>query len=66
MKDCAPRDTPITKDDKFSLFHCPRNELENKEMEKIPYASAVGSIMYAQVLYVSGYSVHSWNAWHIS
>ena len=32
-----------------SLLQCPRNEIEKKEMEKIPYASAVGSLMYAQV-----------------
>ena len=27
----------------------PKNDLETKEMQKIPYASAVGSLMYAQV-----------------
>ena len=49
MKDCAPMDTPVSKGDKFSLKQCPKNELEIKEMQKIPYASAVGSLMYAQV-----------------
>ena len=49
MKDCAPLDTPVSKGDKFSLKQCPKNELEIKEMQKIPYASAVGSLMYAQV-----------------
>ena len=48
MKDCAPRDMPIAKGDKFHLLQCPRNEIENKEMENIPYASAIGSLMYAQ------------------
>nr|CAN65883.1 hypothetical protein VITISV_017046 [Vitis vinifera] len=44
-----PGDTPIAKGDKFSLNQCPKNSLESQEMQKIPYASAVGSLMYAQV-----------------
>ncbi|XP_042006053.1 secreted RxLR effector protein 161-like [Salvia splendens] len=49
MKDYRPGDTPVAKGDKFSLNQCPENELERKEMELHPYASAVGSLMYAQV-----------------
>jgi len=49
MQDCKPGDTLVTKGDKFSLTQCPKNDLEVKEMQKIPYASAVGSPMYAQV-----------------
>ncbi|KAJ9535448.1 hypothetical protein OSB04_un001427, partial [Centaurea solstitialis] len=49
MLDSKSGDTPIAKGDKFSLKQCPKNELEIKEMQKIPYASAVGSLMYAQV-----------------
>ncbi|RVW97188.1 Retrovirus-related Pol polyprotein from transposon TNT 1-94 [Vitis vinifera] len=49
MSNCAPGDTPVAKDDKFSLHQCPKNELEKKDMERFPYASAVGSLMYAQV-----------------
>ena len=30
---------PIHKGDKFSQMQCPRNDLERKEMESIPYAS---------------------------
>ena len=30
MKDYAPGDIPIAKDDKFSLLQCPRNEIEKK------------------------------------
>ncbi|RDY00772.1 hypothetical protein CR513_16000, partial [Mucuna pruriens] len=37
---------PIAKKDKFSLKQCPNNDLERNEMQKIPYASAVGSLMY--------------------
>ncbi|KAK4841202.1 hypothetical protein QYF36_000610 [Acer negundo] len=47
--DSKPGDTPVAKGDKFSLNQCPKNNLEVKEMQKIPYASAVGSLMYAQV-----------------
>ncbi|XP_050229335.2 beta-galactosidase 15-like [Mercurialis annua] len=49
MQNCRPHDTPVSKGDKFSLKQCPKNELESKFMEGIPYASAVGSLMYAQV-----------------
>ena len=39
----------MAKGDKFSLHQCSKNELEKKDMEKFPYASAIGSLMYAQV-----------------
>ncbi|CAA7014470.1 unnamed protein product [Microthlaspi erraticum] len=39
---------PIQKGDKFSKMQCPKNELERKEMERIPYASVVGSLNYVQ------------------
>jgi len=29
-------------------MQCPKNDLERKEMEHTPYASTVGSLMYAQ------------------
>ncbi|KAL6323845.1 hypothetical protein AAG906_005840 [Vitis piasezkii] len=34
--------------DKLSKMQCPRNNMEREQMKKIPYASAVGSLMYAQ------------------
>ena len=40
---------PIQKRDKFSLAQCPKNDLKQKQMEAILYASVVGSIMYAQI-----------------
>ncbi|KAL9252624.1 Retrovirus-related Pol polyprotein from transposon TNT 1-94-like protein [Drosera capensis] len=49
MQDCKPGDTLIAKGDKFSLNQCPKNGFETKKIEKTPYASAVGSLMYAQV-----------------
>ena len=49
MKDSKRGDTPIAKGDKFSLKQCLYNDLERTEMQKIPYASTVGSLTYAQV-----------------
>ena len=49
MKYCSPSVAPIIKGDKFSLDQCPRNNIEREQMKNIPYASAVGSLMYAQV-----------------
>ncbi|KAA0052009.1 putative transposable element-related protein [Cucumis melo var. makuwa] len=49
MKDCAPGDTPVAKGDKFYSGQCPKTTLEIKEMQKVSYASAVGSLMYAQI-----------------
>ncbi|RVW54247.1 Retrovirus-related Pol polyprotein from transposon TNT 1-94 [Vitis vinifera] len=37
------------KDDKFNLNQCPKNDLEREHMKNISYASAVGSLMYAQI-----------------
>nr|KYP40658.1 Retrovirus-related Pol polyprotein from transposon TNT 1-94 [Cajanus cajan] len=48
MEKCSTRILPIQKGDKFSQMQCPRNDLERKEMKFIPYASVVGSLMYAQ------------------
>ena len=39
----------MVKGDKFSLSQCPKNNFEIQEMQQIPYASAIGSLMYAQV-----------------
>ena len=49
MQNCKPGMTPVAKGDRFSLDQCPKSELEIKEMEKISYSSAIGSLMYAQV-----------------
>ncbi|XP_052724118.1 secreted RxLR effector protein 161-like [Vigna angularis] len=48
MDKCSTSPVPIHKGDKFSLMQCPKNDLERKQMENIPYASVVGSLMYAQ------------------
>ena len=49
MKDCSPSITPIVKGDRFNLDQCPKNDLEREKMKNIPYASAVGSLMYVHV-----------------
>ena len=49
MEKCSASPIPIQKGDKFSLAQCPRNVLEQKQMEAILYASVVRSIMYAQI-----------------
>ncbi|XP_068641915.1 secreted RxLR effector protein 161-like [Aristolochia californica] len=49
MKDCSPSVAPIVKDDRFNLNQCPKNDFEREQMKDIPYASAVGSLMYVQV-----------------
>ncbi|RDX76212.1 hypothetical protein CR513_43820, partial [Mucuna pruriens] len=49
LRDHSQGDTPIAKGDKFILKQCPNNDLERNEMQKIPYASVVRSLMYAQV-----------------
>ncbi|XP_071902585.1 secreted RxLR effector protein 161-like [Coffea arabica] len=49
MQNCKSGDTPVAKGDKFTLEQCPKNTFEEKKMQKIPYASAVGNLMYAQI-----------------
>ncbi|RVW50569.1 Retrovirus-related Pol polyprotein from transposon TNT 1-94 [Vitis vinifera] len=43
------RDRFKVKGDRFNLNQCPKNDLEMEQMKNIPYAYAVGSLMYAQV-----------------
>ena len=49
MPKCASTPAPIVKGDKFGLFQSPRNQVEIDQMKDKPYASADGSLMYAQV-----------------
>lgn len=49
MEKCRSGNAPISKGDKMHKGQCPRNNLERKNMENIPYAGLVGSLMYAQV-----------------
>jgi hypothetical protein len=47
MHECSTTPILFMKGDKLGTFQNPRNQLEINEMKSIPYASAVGSIMYA-------------------
>ena len=49
MKDCSPSVSLIVKGDRFNLNKCAKNDPEREQMKNIPYASAVGNLMYAQV-----------------
>ena len=49
MHKCSASPAPIIKGDKFGTFQCPNNQLEINQMKSVPYASAVESLMYAQV-----------------
>jgi len=49
MHTCKPVSTPLAPHFKLSELQMPQSEDEVEHMSKIPYASAVGSIMYAMV-----------------
>ena len=49
MKDYTPSIAPIVKGDRFNLNQCPRNDFERQQMQNIPYASVIESLMYARV-----------------
>ena len=47
MHSCSPGKAPIVKGDRFSKAQSPQNDKERDEMKVVPYASLVGSLMYA-------------------
>jgi hypothetical protein len=49
MHACNPTPAPIVKGDKYESFQNPRNQYKIDQMKSVPYASAVRSLMYAQV-----------------
>jgi hypothetical protein len=49
MHACNPTPAPIVKGDKYESFQSPKNQYEIDQMKSISYASAVRSLMYAQV-----------------
>jgi hypothetical protein len=49
MHACNPTPAPIVKGDKYESYQSPRNQYEIDQMKSVPYASAVESLMYAQV-----------------
>ncbi|KAH9706497.1 hypothetical protein KPL70_012225 [Citrus sinensis] len=49
MQDCKSISTPLPVNFKLSSSMCPSNEAERKEMSRVPYASVVGSLMFAMI-----------------
>ncbi|KAM0968159.1 hypothetical protein TB1_015836 [Malus domestica] len=49
MQHCSNGEVPMGKGDRLNKSQCPKNELEKHGMSTKPYASLVGSLMYAQV-----------------
>ena len=49
MQACKPIETLITNIQALSLRLCPETLQENEQMKRVPYASAVGSLMYAML-----------------
>ena len=49
MHASKPTPAPIVKGDCFGKFQYPKNQYETDQMKAVPYASAVGSLQYAQV-----------------
>jgi hypothetical protein len=49
MQECKPVKVPIPIGVKLSADQCPKTHEEEDDMSRVPYASAVGSLMYAMV-----------------
>jgi ATP-binding cassette subfamily B (MDR/TAP) protein 1 len=49
MQDCKLISTPLPINFKLSSSMSPSNEAERMEMSQVPYASVVGSLMFAMI-----------------
>jgi hypothetical protein len=49
MHKCSASPAPIVKGDRYGEFQYPKNQYEVDQMKMVLYASAVGSLQYAQV-----------------
>ena len=49
MQDSKPMDTPVKKSLSLSFDMCPKTPEEKEKMSRVPYASAVRSLMYAMM-----------------
>ena len=49
MADCRPLCVPIHVGTNLYIDHCPKYPSEMEDMSRVPYASTVGSLMYAMV-----------------
>ena len=70
MHTSKPTPTPIVKGNRFENFQCFRNQYEIDQMNMVPYALAVESLMsvqvqvrtYLDVVYVSGIFWHKFSS----
>ena len=49
MQDSKSVKVPIPVGVKLSAEHCPKTQEEEEDMSRVPYASAMGSLMYEMV-----------------
>ena len=49
MHDCKPMDTLVDRNLSLNLNMCPKLPEEKEQMFKVPYFSAIGSLMYAMM-----------------
>ena len=49
MHDCKHMDTPVERNLSHSLDMCPKSPKEKEQMSKVPYSSAIRSLMYAMM-----------------
>jgi hypothetical protein len=49
MQDCKPIDTLVGKGDSLSSEMCPKTQAEMENMARVPYANAIGNLMYAML-----------------
>jgi hypothetical protein len=49
MQECKPVKVPIPIGVKLFVDQCPKTHEEEEDMSRVPYASAVGSLMYEMV-----------------
>ena len=49
MQDCKPIDTPVGNGDSLSSEMCPTTQPEIESMAQVPYANAIGNLMYTML-----------------
>ena len=49
MENSKPISIPLARHFRLSMTQCPQSEVEKKEMNYVPHANAIGSLMYAMV-----------------
>ena len=49
MHDCKPMDTPVERNLSLNLDMCPKLVEEKEKMSKVPYSSAIQSLMHVMM-----------------